>query len=271
MLPLLKSAPNDILGVVNSNAGNYAIPRTLNFRIANLEEEIASFQPQLVLNVAAKWGRGTDPDAINEASYLMPMRVATALEDRKVTWLQVDSYFNLFYLLSRTDKDTYSAVKRHFFDAIREGHPNIAISQVFAPHFVGNEEPSGRLFHELAKGHVLKRAISLGSGGQYVRFSSLNDVAAQIAWLIDFSEKSEAALPQRIELKFAGCMTVKSLNQSFAKYLNSDPNLARYGVLPDAEAEFYERVPIYFPFEELPECRDNLQAIVLGLAERFIT
>ena len=269
MLPLLKSAPNDILGIVNSKAVNYAIPRTLNFRIANLEEEIASFQPQLVLNVAAKWGRGTDPDAINEASYLMPMRVATALEDRKVTWLQIDSYFNLFYLLNRTDKDTYSAVKRHFFDAIREGHPNIAISQVFAPHFVGNDEPPGRLFHELVRGHVLNEEIHLGSGRQYVRFSSLSDIAIQIAWLIDFAATSGAVLPQKIELNFSDCMTVRALNESCAEILNSHPSLARYNVLPDAEAEFYKKVPTYFPFERLPECKDDLPSIALGLAKLF--
>jgi len=131
---------------------------------------------------------------------------------------------------------------------------------------VSDDEPKGRLFHELVKGHVSNRPIHLGSGRQFVRFSSAQDAANQISWLINNAVADPRSLPERVELNYADCMSVRELNKRCAGILKSDQNLARFNSKSDAEFEFYEQVRTYFELEKLPACEDDLRTIILGLA-----
>ena len=231
----------------------------------SLHRELKRWQPDLVVNMAAVWGSGVSERDTLETSYKMPMRVAEQIDGKGVAWLQVDSYFNLYFDSQGVDKDFYSRVKRRFAEDFRVKFPDFAFTQIMAPHLVGDDEPKNRLFRDLAEGHLSGEPFALGSGNQYVPFVAMSDAAKQVAWLVGKNRTSYGSLPQALQLKRIDCLTVREINDKFAEQLNSLSSLAMFGSLPDGVNEFYQEVTSEFIYGELPDPLLSIRAILGGI------
>ncbi len=218
-----------------------------NRYVASIEELSEIFEwwaPDAVLNLAAKWGPGVSEGQINEVSLDMPMSVVELLRGRQVRWVQVDSYFNLYFDLFGEDKDYYSQTKRLFVERARNLLPASSLTQVIAPHLVGRVEPAGRLFPTIVSGVVSRTPFRLGSGKQYVPFLHYADAAAQLSEIITATADEQLAKKHpRVQLRHADCLTVVELVNRTRNYFAVKKSFEVLGAFPDNEHEFYEEIP----------------------------
>lgn len=215
--------------------------------VAAIEELSRIFErwvPEVVLNLAAKWGPGVSEDQIHEVSVTMPMSVVELLRGHQVRWVQVDSYFNLYFDMFGEDKDVYSRAKRLFIGQARDLLPVDSLTQVIAPHLVGRAEPPGRLFPTIVSGLISRTPFRLGSGKQYVPFLHYEDAAAQLGQVITAAAQKRPPINlQRVQLRHVDCLTVAELVSKSRSYFGLEEGFAVLGGRPDEQREFYEEIP----------------------------
>lgn len=215
--------------------------------VATIEELSRIFErwvPDVVLNLAAKWGPGVSQDQIHEVSFVMPMSVVELMRGRQVRWVQVDSYFNLYFDLFGEDKDFYSRAKRLFIGHARDLLPVDSLTQVITPHLVGRAEPPGRLFPTIVFGLISRTHFRLGSGKQYVPFLHYEDAATQLGQVIAAAgQKRPPSNLQRVQLRHADCLTVAELVRRSRNYFGLEESFEVLGARPDEQREFYVEIP----------------------------
>lgn len=232
-----------------------------------LIERLKGWGPNLVINLAAIWGKGVTQEQMLKTSYEMPLSLAEKIEGDGLRWIQADSYFNLYFDEFGIDKDFYSKTKRLFTENFREMFENFSLTQVLAPHLVGVDEAKNRLFGTLVSGHMSQKPFALGSGNQYVPFVAVSDAAEQLAWMTSKHFSSAGSLPERLQLKRMDCLTVQQINSRCARQLHSKESVAMLGAIPDSQHDFYHKVTSEFTLEELPEPQLSLDDIIRGVAE----
>lgn len=231
---------------------------------------LKSWQPSVVLNLAASW-RGVSDAAVRESNLVFPSRVAELIAEKSTLWIQVDSYFNLYYDIFGVDKDAYSQTKRELLGLLaRRGRGPRAV-QVIAPHLVGPNEPRGRLFESLVRGFLAGSTVHCASGRQFVPYVHVSDGAFQIVAILEQYIAAEA--PARIHLRPLDCKTTRHIANEVAECMGADARLARFGALADPSREFYLPVPTEKPAAWLPEpqlsIRDIINDVLPYTEERF--
>lgn len=228
--------------------------------ISNLGEVFLDWHPELVLNLAAAWGPRYSESEIWETCYEFPKRVLGLLEKQTQTthWIQVDSYYNLYFDLHGVDKDHYSRSKRIFFDFLGQNNSQVVPTQVIAPHLVGRSEPDTRFFRVLSEGIFTQTPYYLGSPDKYLPYLHFSDAADQLAVI------SQSPIPKsstRLALKASG-QDKLSLIVSYAhRQFGVPENIAQFRVAPEVEREFY--APLSFDKNEwLPEPNQELSSIL---------
>ena len=230
------------------------------------ERQLFSFlekwQPEIVINAAAKWGSGVSETEIWDSNFQFPRAVASKLRAPGIRWLQVDSYFNLYFEEHSVDKDFYSLTKREFFKELSQNFPGVASTQIFAPHLVGEDEPPHRLFGSIVRCLTDSEELRLGSGDQYVPFLHLKDAVLQINDVVShFDNLSDDYL---VQLKSKDVLTVREIVSSAQKLFGIGGN-PRFGSLPDAHREFYKPPIILNQFEWLTEPSRSIDTILLEI------
>ena len=228
--------------------------------ISNLGEVFLEWHPELVLNLAAAWGPRYSESEIWETCYEFPKRVFGLLEKQTQSthWVQVDSYYNLYFDLHGVDKDHYSRSKRIFFDFLGQNNSQVVPTQVIAPHLVGRSEPDTRFFRVLSEGIFTQKPYFLGSPDKYLPYLHFSDAADQLAVI------SQSPIPKsstRLALKASGQDKLSLIVSHAHRQYGVPEDIAQFRVAPEGEREFY--APLTFDKNEwLPEPKQELSSIL---------
>lgn len=228
--------------------------------ISNLGEGILKLRPDIILNLAAVWGPKYTEVDIWEVCYEFPRRVLALLESQTHTiqWIQVDSYYNLYFDLHGVDKDDYSRSKRFFFEYLVQKGSRVAPTQVIAPHLVGPLEPENRFFRVLTDGIFRQKPYFLGSPDKYLPYLHLSDAADQLS-LICQSPISRS--PTRLNLKASGQEKIGHIVSHAHRQFGVTDDIAQFRLSSRDEREFY--APLCFDKNEwLPEPKQGLCSIL---------
>lgn len=254
----------EVIGVGRDDRSR--LPREVRYFSRFDSEAIAYlrlWRPNVVLNLAATW-RGAANRDIWKSSFEFPTLVAATLRRISTLWVQVDSYYNIYHELYGVDKDFYSQTKRVFFESLQAQDQGFKKVQILAPHLVGKNEPEGRLFQALVSGLSSWRVVELSSGDQFVPYVHLADAAAQIVGILEKARISGLTV-ERIQLQRLDCQTPREIARQVAALLGADPNLLRFGQVPEREREFCSPVPLDGIEKWLAEPMMTLREIVNDL------
>ncbi len=228
--------------------------------ISNLGEVFLGWRPELILNCAAAWGPRYSENEIWEACYEFPKRVLALLERQAHTiqWIQVDSYYNLYFDIHGVDKDHYSRSKRIFFESLEQNKDRVIPTQVIAPHLVGPSEPESRFFRVLSQGILAQKPYFLGSPDKYLPYLHFSDAADQLSVI---SQAPAPKGPNRLKLKASGQDKLSHIVSQAHRQFGVRNNIAQFRILPEVEREFY--APLRFDKNEwLPEPNQGLSSIL---------
>jgi hypothetical protein len=228
--------------------------------ISNLGEVFLEWRPEIILNLAAAWGPRYSESEIWETCYEFPKRVLGSLEGQTQTihWIQVDSYYNLYFDLHGVDKDHYSRSKRIFFDFLGQNTSQVVPTQVIAPHLVGRSEPETRFFRVLSEGVLTQEPYYLGSPDKYLPYLHFSDAADQLSVVC---QSPTPTSPTRLKLKASGQDTLSFIVSEAHRQFGVPDNIAQFRVAPEVEREFY--APLSFDKNEwLPEPCQELSSIL---------
>lgn len=234
--------------------------REYHYKISDLKNVFLDHPPDVIVNLAAVWGAKVSEGEIWEAGYTFPAKVLGIVRESKskVQWIQVDSYYNLYFDLYGVDKDHYSRTKRIFFELLKEKSFGEAPIQVIAPHLVGPSEPPNRFFRVLSDGIFKNTPYSLGSAGKYLPYVHLSDAADQ---LFAISQAPVSRVPSRVNMRISGQSQLRHIVSQAHSQFGVPDNIARFGALPEAAREFNS--PLNFEVSEwLPAPKQQLSSIL---------
>lgn len=156
-------------------------PRYLN--------EIADFQPDVVINAMAAWGKDRNELELASGNLIHPLEIITTLETSIYKWIQCNSYFNYWYERNGYDRDLYSMYKRHFTE-IASNHANETNSiliDVRLAHLVGANQNNNQIIPRMINAISQGIPLQMSSGKQFLPLIHVSDAAAKICSLIDSS------------------------------------------------------------------------------------
>lgn len=211
-----------------------------------------------MVNLAARWGKNEPNEAIWQSNFEFPTSIATRIRD-KTQWIQVDSYFNLYFDKYGADKDYYSQSKRVFYESLLKHGEYIDPIQVIAPHLVGPHESQNRIFRVVTSALAKNESYPLGSGKQYLPFLHISDTVNQLLNVVTNSSFGDS---KRVHLRISGQMTVHELVFQSHKRFNRSLTLAKFGEIPEPEAEFYEPVEMFQDHSLFPPPKIDLGQIL---------
>jgi nucleoside-diphosphate-sugar epimerase len=228
--------------------------------ISSLDELFLGWRPEIILNLAAAWGPRYSEGEIWEACYAFPSRVLALLDKQTHTiqWIQVDSYYNLYFDLHGVDKDDYSRSKRIFFEYLEQKNSLVAPTQVIAPHLVGPSEPENRFFRVLSDGIFRQKPYFLGSRDKYLPYLHFSDAADQLSVIC---QSPISRSPTRLNLKTSGQDKISHIVSHAHRQFGVPENIAQFRLSPEVEREFFS--PLSFDKNEwLPEPKQGLSSIL---------
>ncbi len=228
--------------------------------ISSLDEVFLGWRPEIILNLAAAWGPRYSEGEIWEACYEFPSRVLALLarQTHTIHWIQVDSYYNLYFDLHGVDKDHYSRSKRIFFEYLEQKGSRVESTQVIAPHLVGPSEPENRFFRVLSDGIFKQKPYFLGSPDKYLPYLHFSDAADQLSVICQspFSRNRN-----RLYLKASGQDKINHIVSHAHRQFGVTDDIAQFGLSSEVEKEFY--TPLSFDKNEwLPEPKQELSSIL---------
>jgi hypothetical protein len=236
--------------------------------ISSLDELFLGWRPEIILNLAAAWGPRYSEGEIWEACYEFPRRVLALLarQTHTIQWIQVDSYYNLYFDLHGVDKDDYSRSKRIFFEHLEQKVPIVAPTQVIAPHLVGPSEPENRFFRVLSDGIFTQKPYFLGSPDKYLPYLHYSDAADQLSVIC---QSPISKRPNRLNLQASGQDRISFIVSHAHQQFGVPENIAQFRLSPEVEREFF--APLRFDKNDwLPEPKQKLSSILKEQLEERI-
>jgi len=253
-------ADNFEIIAVGSKPSAHQVGQQYCSSIPELSSVLRNRIPELVINLAAAWGPKVTQTQIWQAGYEFPKRILELISNgnHPVKWIQLDSYYNLYFDLHGVDKDFYSQTKRKFFDFLQENPYGAEPVQVIAPHLVGRSEPPQRFFRVVTNGIFKNETYSIGSGEKYLPFLHFSDAASQ---LFCISQSISLGGFGRINLRPAGQSQLRHIVSHAHLQFGVPEGIARFSQELEINREFY--APLSFKNNDwLPQPAHKLKSIL---------
>ena len=166
------------------------------------------FEKVIVINLMTN-PREANLDNVMEANYSIPQSILQELirNGNKISWIQVNSYFQFYYSLYGVDKDEYSKQKRLFNNELLKLRDDsiISVMQVYSPHLYGYLENKVRItsrLRDLVQGRLKQLFVS--SGRQFLPLLDVRAFVSVISELVgrDNHYRSSGAIYVRPEINY---------------------------------------------------------------------
>lgn len=215
------------------------------------------FEKVIVVNLMTN-PRKANLDRVMEANYLIPQLILKDLirNGNKISWVQVNSYFQFYYSLYGVDKDEYSKQKRLFNNELLKlrDESMISIMQVYSPHLYGYLENKVRItarLRDLVQGRLKQLFVS--SGRQFLPLLDVRAFASVISELVgrDNQYPSSGAIYVRPEINYK----LSHICELATSLLRENKGSVIFNKQVERPNEFYE--PNFVP-NDLPQYDSKL-------------
>jgi nucleoside-diphosphate-sugar epimerase len=209
----------------------------------NLDDYIEIEKSFNVINLLAAWGN-TNSEAIKNANYELPLKIFNKiqLKNKMMTWVQICSYYQFYYLQNGIDKDDYSYWKRILNNQLSKQslmNSKINILEVYLPHLYGEKDKQERLITMLTQHDKQNSPIQLSSGRQILPILNINDCSRALIEILS----NISFLPPHSELyiKEQTQLTVKEIVDIVGSF---NKIKAEFNKLNERKNEFYSEINV---------------------------
>jgi nucleoside-diphosphate-sugar epimerase len=207
--------------------------------IKNIEEEL------LIVNLFAAWGN-VQKEQIYSANFSLPNSILDLmlLSEKKFTWIQLSSYYQIYRILYGIDKDYYSECKRLFSEKLIEFEDDkVNFVELYLPHIYGDDDKSSRVIPMLLEANVNSN-FHLSKGDQTLPLLNIDDcVSGIIDLLMNYREiktRSVFYLKDFQQLTLRDIVEIVAREKRLPLKVFFDENLSR-------DNEFFGEIKAPFP------------------------
>lgn len=245
---LLRTAedPGMLCGIANRTPIGDDFDVVLSASDPDWRHQVADWGPTIVINMAAAWGLDeTNGGEVVEANIASPLlllaQILRGLEDRRVRWLQVDSYFQLAPQIMPTHRDLYSRCRAGFTEIGRALHDadGRCFLDIVLPHLTGPGESPYRLVPKLCQSLNRGEHIPLSPGEQLVPILDVRDAARAVVAMLDVTSPVESATAFAATPTWYG--SLRDAAEAFAAAVDRR-DLLGFGEVDYRRNEFFRRV-----------------------------